>query len=482
MAIYKQVPVQLESVASPLATECEAALLARGINVVVCASPTEDEEAADTDEPHGSDNSAGVRALVLEQVPGAKHAATLANRLAHYARGGMPPVVLIPLPVQTSGTVPARSGDEQAASLALLRARGAVIVRAPEVWLECVILLAGHGAPRGPQGAIVAEPKGWLAAAAAALQKRAETLGERFSPLAHARGAHDSTDFVLTDTQLDAGTRPNTKVMIIPVGTPSGNPEVAPRLTGLANALAAAEISGQASMRIAAGDGPASPADAPIDDIDTARFERQLGKLGASAGDHECKVLLSSYSVAITRQAVATTPSAATRIAKKAGYPVQIKAWGADQASEAEGALVLTDIATAADVRRAFSTVCAQTQCEAVIVRETPMSGREIRIHIQSMGAIGLVCFLYQRGRREPVAALAPLRPIDATSMARHVVASRSGDQDPDWAALASVLINASHMVAGNPRLLSVELSRVLVGNEGEGVLVVDARARLQPL
>ncbi len=450
-----------------LASQCEAALLARGVMVVRSAIASLAASEESTDE--------SVLCMVLEGVPSGKHAVQLAERVARHASRGVPPIVLVPYAPPRRAKTPTRSGDEHAASLALLRARGAIVLRAPDIWLECVILLAAHGVPSGPQGAIVAEPGAWLAISAAALQKRAEALGERFSPSAGIDG-DQVTDFVLTDTTPTSP--PKTGALYIPIGVVASAKAA---LVGLGNSLAAAEAAGQASRRIAAGDSRASADDAPSEEFDMDRFERQLDKLADTAGDHECKVLLSSYGVSITRQAVATTPSAATRIAKKAGYPVQIKAWGPQQPSEPEGALVISDVATAADVRRSFSSVCARANSEAVIIRETPMRGREVQVHFRPMGAIGLVCFLYQRGHQEPAAALAPLRQIDADTMARHVVASRAGDTDPDWTALASLLLNASHMVANTPRLVSVELNRVIVGNQGQGALVVDARARLSP-
>ena len=142
--------------------------------------------------------------------------------------------------------------------------------------------------------------------------------------------------------------------------------------------------------------------------------------------------------------------------------------------------MVIEDIQTAAEVRRAFASVCSNTNCDAVIVRETPIPGRELRVSIREHAALGLVTYVYQEGRQEAAAGMAPLRPIDSESMARQVIASRAGDIDPDWAALASLLVAASHLVADNDRVRILELSRVVIGAAGEGVMVVDAKATLR--
>jgi hypothetical protein len=176
---------------------------------------------------------------------------------------------------------------------------------------------------------------------------------------------------------------------------------------------------------------------------------------------------------------VATTPSAATRIAKKAGYPVQIKAWGPDQPSEEDGCAIEPGVESAAEARRAFAMVCERGACEAVIVRETPPRGRELRVRIRRYPELGLVLHLEQRGQSQPAAALVPLRAIDARAIARRVVASRADDPDPDWQSLAELLILASHLVAAEERVRELDLAKIVVGARGDGSTVVDAFALL---
>ncbi len=416
-----------------------------------------------------------VIAKVITAMPSASEFCALGKDVAEHAKAGKPPVLFLPPAQRKRG-----KADEFAASTALLRAYGAVVTSDPEVWVECLVLLSGYGAPSGPRVAIVAPPGCWLAAAAAAQARRAEHLGERFTPFASTQGQAAATDIVLADSSLTASSKGETRSFVLPVAGFAHLQHGRPVLVGLNNALVAAELCGQATQRIAAGPGPATEAGL-MEGHDPVRFQNQLDKLTERVGDHECKVLLSSYGVRITRQAVATTPSAAGRIAKKAGYPVEIKAWGADQPSEREGAMVVRGIDTAAEVRRAFASVCARTQCDAVIVRETPMPGRELRVSIRDNGALGLVAFIYQDGHRDAAAGLAPLRRLDAESLARQVVATRSEDSDPDFRALADLLVAATHLVADNKRMRGLELSRVVVGKEREGVLVVDASATLTP-
>lgn len=463
LANLRAIPVQRVAVhmdASPLAVELVATLRARGLQV-------------DQQTLQRSVGSASlVVAKVLSTAPTTAEVVTLSEMAATHVAKGRPPLLYL--------SCDARKGhaEEYAACVALLRAHGAVVCDDPEIFIECVVLLAAYGPPTGPTAAIVAPDGTWLHAAASAHARRSEEFGQRVTPSKIETDSERATDIVLTDAHSYSAER-STRILVVPV---TGRPQICderPALVGLSSALEAAQCTGRAFQRITAGTGP-SPLTLRGKEVDSARFNRQLDKLGERVGDHECKVLLSSYGVPITRQAVATTPSAATRIAKKAGFPVEMKAWGDQEPSELEGCLVLRDIQSAADVRRAFANVCGDNESQAAIIRETPQRGRELRVVFRQQGALGLVALLYQHGRTQPAAALCPLRPLDAQLLAKHVVASRASDQAPDASALADLLLRASHMIADNPRIVSLELPRVIVGRKGEGAVVVDARASLQ--
>jgi hypothetical protein len=434
----------------------------------------------------------GARAIALcrPDPPTAEQAANLAPACARAARAGQPVVVLAAhaqgKPSQTL---------ERVAALAYLRAHGAIVCPHPDVWIETLVLCARHGLPPGPRVAIVAPPATWLALAAAALQAEQSGTGER-APLYRDAAAVGPADTVLLDPSVlsdELGERTGgrariTAALLIPVlgraTPPTQAPAAAPSppLVGLREAIAAATLAGQLGERIAAGLGRAPP-DVEALAVDHDRFARQLGRLERRAGDHEAKVLLSAYGVNVTRQAVATTPSAATRLAKRAGWPVEIKPWSADVPSEPEGCPVEVELYSAPDVRRAFAAVASAAKLASgapVIVREAPQPGREVAVEIRPIGPLGFIVLLYPHPAAEPVAAPAPLAVTDAHALARHVEASRAGDPEPDRAALADLLLRASAMVAGSDAFATFDLPRVLVYPRGDGAVVVDARATLR--
>ncbi|MCB9562727.1 MAG: acetate--CoA ligase family protein [Kofleriaceae bacterium] len=376
---------------------------------------------------------------------------------------------------------------ERAAAHAFLRAHGAILLGDPDAWLEAICLAARGTLPAGPRTAVVASPGSWLEASARAQAGDGDGSG-RGVALAAVAADLEPADVVLID-RAGLGEVPASRAaraLVVPVVARGelADDDAGDALVGLRAALGAVAACGRAVERIAAGLGPA-PREARAElEIDEPRIQRQLDKLLAGdrrIGDHEAKVLLAAYGVPVTRQAVATTPSAATRVAKKAGYPVEIRPWGSDAPSERAGCPVERGISTAAEVRRAFLAVLgaaglpsAEADGAAVIVRETPPAGRELCATIAQLGPLGWTVWIEVAGAPAPVAAPAPLRLVDAAMLAAAVTATRAGEPEPDRVALANLLRRATHL-AVDQGFERVELGRVIAAPKGARSLVVDA-------
>lgn len=459
--------IALAGLPEPAGHEVASCLAARGLG-----RPRGCEPSALADAVAAGD----VVALWLE--PTADAVAGLTAACAAAAAAGRPVVAL------------ARPGRgrpvELAAALAHLRAHGAVVCADPDAWLEALVLVAVHGLPHGPRAAIVAPPGSWLAVAAAGLTT--EELDGRRPQLADEPAALGPADIALVADLAwsEVPAVPATSTPRVPLCARGEQLGGAPRgaLCGLRPALAAIAAVGRAAERIRAGLGPAGRSGRELD-IDDERLERQLARINPGdtrLGDHDTKVLLAAYGVPITRQAVATTASAALRIARKAGFPVDLKAWGSDVPLERDGARVEAEIATAADVRRAYAAVVEDSGRSdgAVIVRASPPAGREVAATIAPFGPLGWTVVLEAAGAA-PAAAPAPLRAVDAAALAHALVASRAGDDEPDRAGLAAILRRASHLALDHAeRIARLELARVVVGSKGGATMVVDAATELR--
>jgi hypothetical protein len=475
-----------------------AALRARGIEARIADAPilpggpsssvrssTDVRASRAANDPSGERSVAlgdDVIAWALDAAPGAALAAELARVCAQAAAAGRPVCLLAPPPRGSD-----RAAVERAAALAYLRAHGAAAGHDVDAWLESVVLLVRFGLPAGPRAAVIAPPGSWLEAQAVAIAAEAELGGAR-SPLS---AADEPTDAVLFDPALGAPPA-STPGLHVPVAARAELADPAAALYSARSALGAIALLGRAAERIAVGLGPA-PTDASAElAIDRERLTRQLGRLASDQrriGDHDTKVLLAAYGVPITRQAVATTPSAAVRLARRAGYPVEIKPFGNDLPTEPAGCPVERNLSSDAMVRAAFTTVLAAAgrtpdASTGVIVRETPPAGRELSVSFLELPALGWTCVLDAPGGNLLAAAPAPLRLIDAQALAAHVAASRAGDPEPDRTGLANLLRRASHLAVDldlqlGDRLARLDLPRVIIGGRGARTLVVDAAAEL---
>ncbi len=457
---------RVQVIASPhIAGTLVAALHARGIAATSSALAYEE----------------ALVAHAFEASPTTVEAIELGATAARAAATGRPLCLLVP-PPRGSG----RAAVERAAGLAHLRCHGAVVTSDVDTWLEAIVMLLRFGLPRGPRTAVIAPPGSWLEAQTLALIAEAEAAGTRPPQLASGRGT-EATDVVAFDLALGAppSQLPGLHVPVIPRGELGGG---ASALFGMRAALAAIDALGLAAARIAIGLGPPPASERTQLAIDEDRRERQLAKLSprTRVGDHETKVLLAAYGVPITRQAVAITPSAAVRAARRAGYPVELKPWGHDLPTEPGGCPVERNVSSDALVRRGFSAVLAAAgkiandAASAVIVREPPPLGRELSVQLTRLPAIGWTVVLEVSGALQSVAYPAPLRLADANAMAAAVVATRAADPEPDREGLANLLRRASYIVTDlEDRIIRLDLPRVVVGGRGSRSVVVDAWCEL---
>lgn len=471
-----------------------AVLRARGIDARIADAASVTTTSANANAAPSAITNDDVLAWALTSLPTAAAAVELGATCARAAAQGRPVCLLAPSPEPAGRSQrSSRAAIERAAALSYLRANGAALGHDVDAWLESIVLLVRHGLPRGPRAAIVAPAGSWLEAQALAVVADADKLDTRVPVIGpFADGETEVTDVVLYDPAV-GGPPPSMPALYVPVAARGELAADSTMLHGARAALGAVAILGRAAERIAQGLGAAPHADTAALEIDKDRLQRQVTWLDAQRerlgtrvtrlSDHETKVFLAAYGVEITRQAVAQTPSAAVKVARKVGYPVELKPFGADVPSELAGCPV-ERATTDALVRQAFTSVLAAAskpvEGGSVIVREVPPMGREVSVTVLELPALGWTVVLEAPGVGQ-LAAPAPLRPLDAHALAVAVVSSRAGDAEPDRVKLANLLRRASHLAVDlAARLSKLELPRVVVGGRGARTLVVDAAAELR--
>ncbi len=429
------------------------------------------------------DAPVGAIAYVPAVPPDVATAARLAP-LCQRAAENRRPIILLAAFERARG----RAAEERATSLAWLRSHGAIVLGDPDVWFETAVLIAAYGPPPGPRTCIIAPPGGWLNLSAIALAQEEEARGGARVPQVADPEPSPPVDLALCDGNLGPPARLSdaTRALLVPVVAraehlPVGGPAT---LVGLRAALGAAHAAGAFAERLSQGLGPAPASEARRLRPEKDKIDKAFARAGDLLGDHESKLLLAAYGVPVVRQGVATTPSAAVRIATICGWPVEIKPWEGSVSTEREGGPLSRGVKNPPDVRRAFADVAGLAGLQVgvpVIVRVTPPHGRDVAARIEKLPELGWTVVAEIPGAGRPIAAPAPLRRADADEIAAALESTRGGDAPPDRAAFADLLVRASFAaVDREAEVEMLELSRVIVAPKGSGALVVDARTRLR--
>ena len=241
--------------------------------------------------------------------------------------------------------------------------------------------------------------------------------------------------------------------------------------------------------------GPA-PTRAPLDPAAVQRAEEVLRSAGQALSEHESKVVLKSFGIEVTRQAVASSASGAAQYAEQIGFPVVLKAVSPDLRRKQELGAVVLDLTTSAAVRRAYATSVANVEeraptahLDGVLVAEQIPEG--IEIHCGAIALASGETALFGRALGAPVGqecvlGLSPLPPGDALLLAQAILgrAPLRRKEDPDVRDLAGLFLRLDAVVQhfgaasaeGEGRLELVDLSPVRVVAGPRGYVVLDAR------
>jgi hypothetical protein len=240
------------------------------------------------------------------------------------------------------------------------------------------------------------------------------------------------------------------------------------------------------------------PLSAP-DDEPVKRAREVLAASAETLTEHESKVVLRGFGIGITRQAVASSASAAAGFGDQLGYPVVVKALAPGLRRRAEIGAIVLDLANAAAVRRAFAQVVAAvaqgaptTTLDGVIVAEHVAPGTELHIGVVRRHDGG--CAIFGRlldgfAAVEPVlcpfAADDPLREEDALLFAHAIlgrlpVPALRRATDPDVEGLADLARRLARLVIETgDRVRLVELCPAR--HTERGWIALDARITQRP-
>ncbi|RMG94996.1 MAG: hypothetical protein D6705_14555 [Deltaproteobacteria bacterium] len=228
-------------------------------------------------------------------------------------------------------------------------------------------------------------------------------------------------------------------------------------------------------------------------DVDGDRIDQVLAVAGTELSEHESKVVLRAAGLAVTRQAVATSASAAASYAERIGFPVVLKAASPDLRRKQDIGAVALDLPTASAVRRAYTAILRAVETRAptaridgVIVAEMMPPGLDLRIAVRRLdtGAPGIRVDLATGGvLAAPVFDLLPTTESGARLLAHRVLVALEGRtrraDDPAPEVLAPVFACLWRLWnRTGDRILEVELDPVRYVSADARPVVLDAQIR----
>ncbi len=232
-------------------------------------------------------------------------------------------------------------------------------------------------------------------------------------------------------------------------------------------------------------------------EVDTARVRqvfddvRALGRL--ELGELEARDVMEAYGMRLPQSQLARSPEEAVEIANRIGYPVVMKISSPDILHKSDIGGVRVGVATAADVRDVFELIDYRARryqpnadIRGVLVQQQAPRGRECLVGVSRDPQFGpLVAFgmggIYVEVLKDVAFRLAPLSHEEAEEQMRSIrsfpiLAGVRGQAPADMPSIVDTLLRTSQLVGDFPEIVEMDINPLMVYDQGEGAMVLDAR------
>lgn len=237
--------------------------------------------------------------------------------------------------------------------------------------------------------------------------------------------------------------------------------------------------------------------------IDTAlppraiRLDANLPPRGGALSEPQSKSLIGTAGIRLPREEVVATPAAAVEAARRIGFPVVMKAVSAAIPHKSDAGLVLIGIADDRAAGQAAITLrdrCAHlgAPLEGILVAEQIAGGIEMVLGVHRDAEMGPVLMVGLGGVWLEVMADVAFAPIDldpagalaaiARTKAHALLAGFRGAPPRDIAALADAMVGLGRLASAmGERLQAIDINPIVVLNDGNGAVALDALVVLRP-
>ncbi|MBK9711841.1 MAG: acetate--CoA ligase [Kouleothrix sp.] len=236
-------------------------------------------------------------------------------------------------------------------------------------------------------------------------------------------------------------------------------------------------------------------------EVDAARVREVFARVRASGrvelGEIEAREVIEAYGMRLPKSRLAHTPDEAAATAAEFGFPVVMKISSPDILHKSDIGGVKVGVADASAARDTFELIeyrarkyNPEANVWGILVQEQVRKGREILVGVNRDPQFGpLVAFgmggIYVEVLKDVAFRLAPITRQAAQEQVREIrtfplLRGVRGDQPADIAAAEEVVLRVSQLVTDFPEIVEMDINPLVVHNQGEGAIVLDARIILQ--
>jgi acetyl coenzyme A synthetase (ADP forming)-like protein len=205
----------------------------------------------------------------------------------------------------------------------------------------------------------------------------------------------------------------------------------------------------------------------------------------------EARDICQAYDLPIPREGLATSVEEAVKMARAIGFPIVMKIVSPDIVHKTEAGGVVLSLSSAREVRQAYRTITANAwhyQAEARItgvqIQQMVSGGHEVIVGMIRDPAFGPVMMfglggVFVETLQDTTFRLAPTTIAEAGRMlddirGAAILRGARGQPPVKQEALASLIVNVSHLADDFPEIAEVDLNPVMASHAG--VVAVDAR------
>src|SRR3954447_1130589 len=236
-------------------------------------------------------------------------------------------------------------------------------------------------------------------------------------------------------------------------------------------------------------------------EVDNDRVRAVFARVRAAGrvelGEIEAREVIEAYGMRLPKSQLARSPDEAAAIAAAIGFPVVMKISSPDILHKSDIGGVRVGVADAAAARDSYELIeyrarkySRDATIWGVLVQEQVRKGREVLVGVNRDPQFGpLVVFglggIYVEVLKDVAFRLAPLTRAEAAEQVRGIrtyalLEGVRGGPPADIAAAEEIILRVSQLVTEFPEIVEMDINPLVLHNQGEGAIVLDARIILQ--